>query len=107
MARVSVVFPLPVGPRISLNRPRGSPPPTSTASNAATPVGNAGVGGGGGGRSLTSSAIDSDIREGRGRYRAGYRRNTENDGRSFGRLGIAAESAAGGSIYRTKAESAS
>jgi hypothetical protein len=66
-----VVFPLPVGPTISVNRPRGSPPPSSTASSTATPVGSAGVGGGGGGRSLTSSASDKDMREERGRYRAG------------------------------------
>ena len=73
MARVSVVLPLPAGPTISVNRPLGSPPPTSTASSAATPVGRAGVGGDGGGRSLTSSAIDRDMREGE----AGIGPNTE------------------------------
>src|SRR5689334_24651275 len=86
MARTRVVFPLPVGPAISVNRPRGRPPPVSTASSAATPVGRAGVGGGGGGRSLTSSAIDRDMPEGRGRYRAGYRINTENPGRGSGHI---------------------
>ena len=64
IARASVVFPLPAGPAISVSRPRGSPPPSSTASSAETPVGSAGVGGGGGGRSLTSSAIDRGMPEG-------------------------------------------
>src|SRR4051812_50108733 len=69
MARARVVFPLPVGPAISVSRPRGSPPPSSTASSAATPVGSAGVGGGGGGRSLTSPAIDRGMWGGEGGIR--------------------------------------
>ena len=38
MVRISVVFPLPRAPTISINRPHGSPPPVSAASNDGIPV---------------------------------------------------------------------
>jgi hypothetical protein len=82
MRRRRVAFPLPRAPTISVNRPRGSPPPTSPASSSATPVGSA------------SALVPGGAERGRGR------RST----RDCGSIGRSASTAAAAQIAAEQGE---